>query len=152
MHLPVSTPKACLLASTSRMKMKWRVWEQKLLLILAIRQQGDDVLAKQVIEEQAELRLPGLGQEMTNICFKIGLMDICRGRPDRVSKEKIKEQIFDHHLKHMKEELGILKEKGKELVTPLPRRTWFSHSWIKRNLKWPFFICYQGRLIGLFHL
>ena len=43
-------------------------------------------------------------------------MDICLGRPDRVSKEKIKEQIFYHHLKHMKEELGILKEKGKELV------------------------------------
>ena len=35
---------------------------------------------------------------------------------------------------------------------PLPRRTWFAHSWITRNLKWPFFICYQGRLIGLFHL
>ena len=42
-------------------------------------------------------------------------MDICRGRPDRVTKEKIKEHIFYHHLKHMKEELSSLKEKGKEL-------------------------------------
>ena len=116
LHLPVSTPKACLLAATSRMKIKWRVWEQKLLLILAIRQQGEDVLARQVLEEQVELGLPGLGQEVTNICSKIGLQDICRGRPDRVTKEKIKEQIFYHHLQHMKEELGALKEKGKELV------------------------------------
>ena len=73
LHLPVSTPKACLLAATSRMKIKWRVWEQKLLLILAIRQQGEDVLARQVLEEQVELGLPGLGQEVTNICSKIGL-------------------------------------------------------------------------------
>ena len=116
MHLPVSTPKACLLAATSRMKMRWRVWERKLLLILAIRQQGEDVLARQVLEEQVELGLPGLGREVTDICYKLGLEDICRGRPDRVTKELIKEQVFYHHLKHIKEELNSLKEKGKELA------------------------------------
>ena len=68
MHLPGSTPKACLLAATSRMKMRWRVWERKLLLFLAIRQQGEDVLARQVLEEQVELGLPGLAQEATDIC------------------------------------------------------------------------------------
>ena len=36
------------------------MWEQKLLLILAIRQQEDKVLAKQVLEEQVELGLQGL--------------------------------------------------------------------------------------------
>ena len=79
LHLPVSTPKACLLAATSRTRMKWRVWEQKLLLILAIRQQDDDdvVLAKQVLEEQVELGLPGLAQEASDICSQIGLADIC---------------------------------------------------------------------------
>ena len=116
MHLPVSTPKACLLAATSRMKMRWRVWERKLLLILAIRQQGEDVLARQVLEEQVELGLPGLGREVTDICYQLGLEDICRGRPDRVTKELIKEQVFYHHLKHIKEDLNSLKEKGKELA------------------------------------
>ena len=95
--------------------MRWRVWELKLLLVLAIRQQEEEVLARQVLEEQVELGLPGLGQEATDICLKLGLPDICRGRPDRVSKEKIQEEIFYNHLKHLKEELGALKEKGKEL-------------------------------------
>ena len=116
LHLPVSTPKACLLAATSRMKMRWRVWELKLLLVLAIRQQQEDVLAWQVMEEQVALGLPGLAQEATDICARIGLQDICRGRPDRISKEKIQEHIFYNHLQHIKEELSSLKEKGKELV------------------------------------
>ena len=42
--------------------------------------------------------------------------------------------------------------RGSYYGPPLPRRTWFAQSWITRNLKWPFFIYYQGRLIGLFHL
>ena len=91
------------------------MWEQKLLLILAIRQQEEDVLAWQVLKEQVELGLPGLAQEVTDICTQIGLEDICSGRPDRISKEKIQESIFYNHLKHLKEELGALKEKGKEL-------------------------------------
>ena len=60
--------------------------------------------------------MPGLGQQVTKICSKIGLQNMCQGRPDRVTKEKIKEQIFYHHLEHMKEELGSLKQKGKELL------------------------------------
>ena len=88
---------------------------QKLLLILAIRQQEEDVLAWQVLKEQVELGLPGLAQEVTEICTQIGLEDICRGMPDRISKEKIQESIFYNHLKHLKEELGALKGKGKEL-------------------------------------
>ena len=115
LHLPLSTPKACLIAATGRTRMKWRVWEQKLLLILAIRQQEEDVLAWQVLSEQVELGLPGLAQEASEICSQIGLQDICRGRPDRVTKEKIQEQIFYHHLKYLKEDLDALKEKGKEL-------------------------------------
>ena len=81
----------------------------------AIRQQDDEVLAKQVLNEQVELGLPGLAREATDICSQIGLPDICRGSSDSVSKEKIQEKIFYHHLKHLKEELGALKEKGKEL-------------------------------------
>ena len=52
LHLPVSTPKACLLAATGRTRLKWRVWEQKLLLILAIRQQEEDVMAWQMLKER----------------------------------------------------------------------------------------------------
>ena len=63
-----------------------------------------------------ELGLPGLAQEAMDICSQIGLLDICRGRPDRITREKILEQVFYHHLKQIKEELSSLKEKGKELV------------------------------------
>ena len=57
--------------------------ERKLPLILAIREQGEEVLARQVLEEQVELGLPGLGREVTDICYQIALQDICRVRPGR---------------------------------------------------------------------
>ena len=116
LQLPVSTPKACLIAATGVMKMKWRVWREKLLLLLAIRQQEEGVLACEMLDAQISLGLPGLAKECTLICHKIGLPDICRGRPERVSKDEISEHIFFNHLKSVKEDLGSLKEKGKELM------------------------------------
>ena len=61
-----------------------------------------------------ELGLPGLAQEVTELCTQIGLEDICRGRPNRISKEKIQESIFYNHLKHLKVDMGALKKKGKK--------------------------------------
>ena len=101
---PPTTLKACLIAATGVMKMKWRVWREKLLLLLAIRKQEEGVLAWEMLDAQIALGLPGLAQECTHICLKIGLPDICRGRPDRVTREEISEHIFFNHLKSVKED------------------------------------------------
>ena len=44
LQVPGSTPLACLRGATGLRGMKWRVWEAKLLLVLAIRQQDEGVL------------------------------------------------------------------------------------------------------------
>ena len=70
LQLPGSTPLACLREATAVMAMKWRVWEEKLLLVLAMRLQEGEVLAKELFEEQVVLGLPGLASE---ICKTIGI-------------------------------------------------------------------------------
>ena len=55
--------------------MKWRIWEAKILLVLAIWGQEDSCLARQVLQEQVRMGWPGLAREVRNICHKIGLPD-----------------------------------------------------------------------------
>ena len=112
LQLPVSAPKACLRAATGVLGMKWRVWQEKLLLILAIKDQYEGVLVKQVFEDQVCLELPGLNQEAKEICLAIGLPNICKVN---VTKKEVQENIFYHHMKCLKEELRRLEVKGAEL-------------------------------------
>ena len=75
------------------------------------------MLALQIFEQQVGLGLPGLTQEVRTICRTIGLPDITLGRPDQVNKEKVKEHVFYHHLKCLKQELqDKAPQKGKELL------------------------------------
>ena len=76
-------------AETSLTGMKWRIWEQKLLLVKAIRQLEDNVLAKEVFNQQLEMGWPGLAREATKICQEIGLQDICR---KDISKKNIQDR------------------------------------------------------------
>ena len=122
LQVPVSTPLACLRAATAVLGMKWRIWREKLLLVLAIRNQEEGVLAKEVFREQVDLGLPGLVQEVKVICATIGLPNVCICSPDKVNKKVIKEHIFYHHLKTVKEELGQLKVKGAELFKKYIRK------------------------------
>ena len=55
--------------------MKFCVWQEKVLLILAIREQEEGCLAKEVLEEQVRMGWPGLGQEVQEICRQTGLED-----------------------------------------------------------------------------
>ena len=117
LRLPASTPLPCLRGATALMGMKWRVWREKLNLVLSIRRQEEGVLACQLFEEQVSLGLPGLVPEVRDICQSIGLPDITRGRPDNVSNKKVEEHIFYTHLKCLKEELKEkAPHKGKELL------------------------------------
>ena len=83
--------------------MKWRIWEQKLLLVKAIRQLEDNVLAKEVFNQQLEMGWPGLAREATKICQEIGLQDICR---KDISKKNIQEAVFFNHYRELKKEVA----------------------------------------------
>lgn len=112
LHLPDSTPVSALRAITGLLGMQWRVWQEKLMLVLAIRQLGDDTLARQVFDQQVAEGWPGLAEEATDICSKIGLPDICL---EEVDKKEVKEAIYYHHYAALRKELGN-KEKCKELM------------------------------------
>ena len=102
MQLPLSTPKASLRAALGLLGMAWRVKEAKVLLVMAIRQQEEGGLAREVLEEQLAMGFPGLGQEVTEICREVGLPDASR---QDVSKEEVKEAIRLNHLTALKSEM-----------------------------------------------
>ena len=82
--------------------MKWRVWEQKILLIQAIRQQEEGGLAREVLQEQVQMGWPGLAQEVQQICQEIKLPDASK---KDISKEDIQKAIKYDHLKALKFQL-----------------------------------------------
>ena len=85
--------------------MKWRVWQAKLLLAVAIREQEEGCLAREVWEEQVRMGWPGLAQEVKDICKQIGLPDVTDSQA-RIEKDAIKEAIVINHLKCLKEDMS----------------------------------------------
>ena len=53
--LPLSAPRASLRAALGQQGMKWRVWEEKILLVQAIGRQEVGGLAMEVLEEQINI-------------------------------------------------------------------------------------------------
>ena len=74
--------------------MKWRIWEEKLLLVKAIKMLEDDMLAKEVFKQQLEMNWPGLTREDREICEAIRLPDVCTVE---ITKNNIKEAVFYNH-------------------------------------------------------
>ena len=79
-----------------------RIWQEKLLLLLRIKQKDTSVLCRQVYEEGRRNGWPGLGSEVSDICTEIGLPDL---NENNLSKGTIKKAIADHHYKDVKQEL-----------------------------------------------
>ena len=77
LHLPDSTPSLALRAITGMRGMQWLIWEQKLLLILAIRRLEEHTLARQIFDQQLEEGLPGLTEETSKICKEIRIPGVC---------------------------------------------------------------------------
>ena len=102
LHLPDSTPVPALRAITGQLGMKWRVWQEKLLLILAIRRLGENTLAKGMFKQQVQEGWPGLTEEATEISKALRIPDVCR---EEVTKEEIKEAILNHHHAALKREM-----------------------------------------------
>ena len=71
--VPESCPKIALRCETKMMGMKWRIWQEKILLLMRIKSQGMDTLCRQVYEEGVKNDWPGLAKEVSEICKEIGI-------------------------------------------------------------------------------
>jgi hypothetical protein len=101
--------------------LKWRVWEQKILLIQAIRQQEEGGLGREVLQEQVQMAWPGLTQEVSEICQEIKLPDAAR---KDISKEDIKQAIKYDHLKPLKHQLRNRKLKQMDIIERRGYTSW----------------------------
>ena len=105
LQVPQSTPKLETRGALGLLGMKWRVWQAKVLLAVAIREQEEGCLAREVWEEQVRMGWPGLAREVKAICKEIGIADITDSQT-RIDKDEIKEAIIINHLKCMKEDMS----------------------------------------------
>ena len=102
-----SCPKIALQCETKMIGMKWRVWQEKILLLLRIKSHDADVLCRKVYDEGVKNGWPGLWKEVTQICEEIGIPDV---NYVKVSKHDIKKAIFENHYNDM---VKIVKTKTK---------------------------------------
>ena len=109
LQVPQSTPKLSVRAALGLLGSRWRIWEEKVLLVLVLKGQKEGCLAQEVMREQIRMGWPGLGQEVRQICKEIGLPDATNEKVD-IEKEAVKEAILLHHLQYLKKEM-----KGKKL-------------------------------------
>jgi hypothetical protein len=102
LQIPQSTPKLAARAALGLLGMKWRVWEAKVLLVVAIREQEENCLAREVLDEQVRMDWPGLAREVQQICQEVGLPDATNPNT-RLQREAVKEAISINHHQHLKE-------------------------------------------------
>ena len=102
LRLPSSTPLPAYRAETGLLGMKWCLWESKLQLVSAIREVDNSTLAKQVFQQQLDMKYEGLTTQVTVICRAIGIPDVCY---EYVSKADIKEAIINDHCKELNKEM-----------------------------------------------
>ena len=109
LKVPESCPKLALRCEPRMIGMKWRLWEQKILLLLRVKQQDKTTLSRQVYEEGMVRGWAGLGAEVREICKTIQIPDV---NEKSITKAEVKNAIFAHHYKDMKSEM---KEKSRKL-------------------------------------
>jgi hypothetical protein len=100
----LKVPESC---ETKMLGMKWRVWQEKILLLMRIRSHDTDTLCRLIYEEGKSRGWPGLGQEVTDICQKLNIPDV---NDNLVPKSVVKEAIFEHHYSDIKEEVSKMKK------------------------------------------
>ena len=100
-QVPRGTAKVMLRAETGSIKMKQRIWKQKLMLVSRLlRQKGS--LANRIYLEQLEMGWPGLATEVEEIGKACGVA----GAKERVmEKDEIDEAVFYSSYKETKEEM-----------------------------------------------
>ena len=76
LKVPESCPKLALRCEPRMIGMKWRLWEQKIILLLRVIQQDKTSLSRQVYEEGRVKGWSGLGSEVGEICKTIQIPDM----------------------------------------------------------------------------
>ena len=79
LELPNGTPKVMLTSETQSLKMKHRIWKEKLLTAKSIIQK-EGSLANMIYMEQIEMGRLGLAKEVEQICKTIGLVILTKRR------------------------------------------------------------------------
>ena len=97
--VPESCPKVALRCETRMIGMKWRIWLEKILLLMRIKKHNEGTLCRQVYEEGKKNQWPGLGQDVTRICQILEIPDV---NDVMVSKTDVKNVIFENHYEDMK--------------------------------------------------
>ena len=105
LQIPQSTPKLAARAALGLLGCKWRVWEAKVLLVVTIREQEENCLAREVLDEQVRMDWPGLAREVQQICQEVGLPDATNPNT-RLQREAVKEAISINHHQHLKETMA----------------------------------------------
>lgn len=67
LQVPQSSPRLATRAALGLLGMKWRVWQEKIPLVLAIWGQEENCLAREVLNEQVRMGWPGLGREVSDL-------------------------------------------------------------------------------------
>ena len=88
MAVGTGCPIPLLLSETGLLTMKWRILEKKLLFLHHVSTLPDTALAKEILQTQNNLNLPGLAQECKDFLVKHDLTD-----PDRYSKTQWKRLV-----------------------------------------------------------
>ena len=94
LRVPESCPKLALRCETGMIGMKWRVWLEKVALLVRIQNKKANTLCKRIYEEGKVKGWPGLSQEVSDICAEIGIPDVNHNVVENI---RIKEAIFMHH-------------------------------------------------------
>ena len=105
--VPDDISKISLLVESGTIRTKWRVWIAKIEFVNRIYKQDPDSLARRVYIEQLQQGWPGLATEVKEICKQIGISDVNK---NSVQKDKIKEAVFYHHYKDLKEQMNKYKK------------------------------------------
>ena len=112
LKMPQSTHRLAFRGALGLLGSRWRVFQEKVLLVkaISIKAQDDDCLAKEMLEEQVRMGWPGLALEVQEICKLRGLPDITQ-RGINLDKTEIKEAMKGGHLQSLKEEIRGVKLK-----------------------------------------
>ena len=98
LKVPDSCPKLALRCETFSRGVKWRIWEEKCLLLLRIQNLEEGSLAKRMHEEAQKRGWPGLGKEVEDICKQINIPNI---NIQKVSKTIVQKAVEKSHFEDM---------------------------------------------------
>ena len=98
LKVPDSCPKLAIRCEANMRSSKWRIWEEKCLLLLRIKSLGEGSLAKQIYQEAEEKGWRGLGKEVRDICQELKIPDF---NQYRMAKKDIQRAIEQSHKEDM---------------------------------------------------